>query len=82
MASAASFSAGAAVPLLVGVVTSAATLSPLVAATSLLSLAILGAVAARVGGANLAVGAIRVLFWGAIAMGVTAGVGALFGTMV
>ncbi|HEY5289709.1 MAG TPA: VIT family protein [Caulobacteraceae bacterium] len=82
MASAASFSAGAAVPLLVGVVASAATLSPLVAATSLLSLAILGAVAARVGGANLAVGAVRVLFWGAIAMGVTAGVGALFGTMV
>jgi VIT1/CCC1 family predicted Fe2+/Mn2+ transporter len=53
-----------------------------VAGTSLLFLALLGALAARVGGARLAPAAIRVLFWGALAMGVTAGIGALFGTVV
>jgi VIT1/CCC1 family predicted Fe2+/Mn2+ transporter len=45
-------------------------------------LAILGALAARAGGARVTVGAVRVTFWGALAMGVTAGVGALFGTVV
>ena len=55
-------------------------LIPLVAGTSLLFLAFLGALAARVGGAGVMMGAIRVTFWGALAMGVTAGVGALFGT--
>ena len=68
-------------PLLVTAVAPVTGLSPFVAATSL-SLAILGASAARVGGASMTKGAVRVLFWGAIAMGVTAGVGALFGTMV
>jgi VIT1/CCC1 family predicted Fe2+/Mn2+ transporter len=82
LASAASFSAGAAVPLFVGAVATQASLAALVAATSLIFLAILGALAARAGGASIARGAIRVLFWGAIAMGVTAGVGALFGTLV
>ena len=52
------------------------------AGTSLLFLAVLGALAARVGGAKLLPAAIRVLFWGALAMAVTAGVGALFGTVV
>lgn len=54
----------------------------LVPGTSLLFLALLGALAAGVGGAGVTVGAIRVTFWGALAMGLTAGVGALFGTIV
>jgi len=86
LASAASFAAGAIVPLLVSVFipTSWPTswLIPSVAGTSLLFLALLGALAARVGGARLAPAAIRVLFWGALAMGVTAGIGALFGRVV
>jgi hypothetical protein len=52
------------------------------ACSSLLFLALLGALAASAGGARVAVGAIRVTFWGALAMGLTAGVGALFGTIV
>jgi vacuolar iron transporter family protein len=81
-ASAASFSAGALMPLLVGVVAPPAMLAASVAATSLLVLAILGALAAQAGGASLTRGALRVLFWGAIAMAVTTGIGALFGTIV
>jgi vacuolar iron transporter family protein len=57
-----------------------ARLIPLVSGTSLACLALLGGVAARVGGARVTVGALRVTFWGALAMGLTAGVGALFGT--
>jgi VIT1/CCC1 family predicted Fe2+/Mn2+ transporter len=79
-ASGASFTVGAAMPLLTAAAVSARDLIPLVAATSLVFLAILGGLAARAGGANIAVGAIRVLFWGALAMGVTAAVGAWFGT--
>jgi VIT1/CCC1 family predicted Fe2+/Mn2+ transporter len=82
LASAASFSAGAVVPVMVSVFTPAAAQMLAVAGTSLLFLALLGALAARVGGARLAPAAIRVLFWGALAMGVTAGIGALFGTVV
>jgi vacuolar iron transporter family protein len=52
----------------------------LVAGTSLIFLAILGGVAARVGGAGMTIGALRVTFWGALAMAVTAGVGFLFGS--
>jgi VIT1/CCC1 family predicted Fe2+/Mn2+ transporter len=52
-----------------------------VGGTSLLFLAVLGGLAASAGGANLAVGAARVTFWGALAMALTAGVGALFGTV-
>jgi VIT1/CCC1 family predicted Fe2+/Mn2+ transporter len=48
----------------------------------LVFLAILGGLAARVGGAKVTTGALRVTFWGALAMGLTAGVGALFGTVV
>jgi VIT1/CCC1 family predicted Fe2+/Mn2+ transporter len=77
--SAASFAVGAAMPLLIAAVASTAALIPLVAATSLVFLAILGGLAARVGGADVAAGALRVTFWGALAMGLTAGVGALFG---
>jgi VIT1/CCC1 family predicted Fe2+/Mn2+ transporter len=80
MASAASFSVGAAMPLLVTAIAPLAGLIPLVSGTSLLFLAFLGGLAARVGGASVRLGAIRVTFWGAIAMALTAGVGALFGT--
>jgi VIT1/CCC1 family predicted Fe2+/Mn2+ transporter len=50
-----------------------------VSGTSLAFLALLGGLAARVGGARVTVGALRVTLWGALAMGLTAGVGALFG---
>jgi VIT1/CCC1 family predicted Fe2+/Mn2+ transporter len=55
---------------------------PWVSGTSLAFLALLGALAARVGGARVAQGALRVTFWGALAMAVTAGVGTLFGGVV
>ena len=80
LTSASSFAVGAALPLLVTVVAPETALIPLVAGTSLVFLAILGAMAARVGGAGVAAGAMRVLFWGALAMALTAGVGAMFGT--
>lgn len=79
VASALSFSAGAALPLLVVAFTPAARALPVVFATSLGFLALLGAVAARAGGAGMARGALRICFWGAIAMVITAGVGSLFG---
>ncbi|HZK99600.1 MAG TPA: VIT family protein [Caulobacteraceae bacterium] len=82
VASALSFATGAAMPILVTAVTPASGLIVFVSATSLLFLAVLGALAARAGGANMIVGALRVTFWGAAAMAVTTGVGALFGTVV
>lgn len=82
LASAGSFSVGAIMPLLVAVLSPEAALIPLVAGTSLLFLATLGGLAARTGGARVLVGALRVTFWGALAMAVTAGVGALFGSIV
>jgi VIT1/CCC1 family predicted Fe2+/Mn2+ transporter len=57
-----------------------AVLIPIVSGSSLLFLALLGGLAARAGGAGVLLGAMRVTFWGALAMAVTAGVGALFGT--
>jgi VIT1/CCC1 family predicted Fe2+/Mn2+ transporter len=80
-ASAASFTIGAAMPLLITLLAPAASLVPLVSGTSLVFLAVLGGVAAHAGGASLTVGAMRVTFWSALAMGLTAGVGALFGTV-
>ena len=80
LASAASFAVGAAMPLAVTAAAPNAGLIPLVAGASLLFLALLGGLAARAGGAGVAPGAIRVTFWGALAMAVTAGVGALVGT--
>jgi VIT1/CCC1 family predicted Fe2+/Mn2+ transporter len=80
LASAASFAAGAAMPLAVTAIAPGSGLIPLVAGTSLLFLALLGGLAARAGGAGVTPGAIRVTFWGALAMAVTAGVGALVGT--
>jgi VIT1/CCC1 family predicted Fe2+/Mn2+ transporter len=82
LASAASFAVGAAMPLLVTAIVPEASLIYLVSGTSLLFLAVLGALAARVGGASVTVSAIRVTFWGALAMAITAGIGALFGTVV
>jgi vacuolar iron transporter family protein len=80
LTSAASFAVGAALPLLVVAAVSGRSLIPVVSGTSLVFLAILGGLAARVGGASVAVGAMRVTFWGALAMALTAGVGTLFGT--
>jgi VIT1/CCC1 family predicted Fe2+/Mn2+ transporter len=80
LASAACFAAGAAMPLVVTALAPVASLIPLVSGTSLLFLALLGGLAARAGGAGVAVGALRVTFWGALAMAATACVGALFGT--
>jgi VIT1/CCC1 family predicted Fe2+/Mn2+ transporter len=79
LASAASFAAGGALPLLVTALAPETSLIPLVAGTSLAFLALLGGLAARTGGAGMTAGAMRVTFWGALAMAVTAGVGALFG---
>jgi VIT1/CCC1 family predicted Fe2+/Mn2+ transporter len=80
LASAGSFVVGAALPLAVTAIAPQTGLIPLVAGTSLLFLALLGGLAARAGGAGVTLGAVRVTFWGALAMAVTAGVGALFGT--
>lgn len=78
-ASALTFSLGAAMPLLVVMLVTPAALSWVVSGSALLSLALLGSLAARAGGAPVMVAATRVTFWGALAMAMTAGVGALFG---
>lgn len=79
LASAATFATGALLPLLIVVVLPAHALLWAVSGGSLLFLAILGSVAAAVGGASAITAAARVAFWGALAMALTAGVGALFG---
>ncbi|MGC1382634.1 MAG: VIT family protein [Candidatus Acidiferrales bacterium] len=81
LASAGSFAAGGAMPILVISIAPQASLIPLVAGASLVFLALLGGLAARVGGAEVVIGAVRVTFWGALAMAVTAGVGWIFGTV-
>lgn len=81
LASAGSFSVGAAMPLLVIALAPPASLIPLVSGTSLVFLALLGGLAAYAGGARVMPGVMRVTFWGALAMGLTAGVGALLGTV-
>jgi VIT1/CCC1 family predicted Fe2+/Mn2+ transporter len=80
LASAASFAVGAAMPLVVAFIAPDAALIPLISGTSLLFLAFLGGLAAHAGGASVRLGALRVTFWGALAMALTAGVGAIFGT--
>jgi VIT1/CCC1 family predicted Fe2+/Mn2+ transporter len=82
VASAASYAIGAAVPLIMGGMGPQRSLIAAVSVSSLLMLALLGAVAAHAGGANMLRGSARVTFWGALAMAVTAGVGAAFGTAV
>ena len=76
------FAVGAALPLSTVLVTPVSHLVPVVAGISLISLAVLGALAAHTGGASILKGAARITFWGAIAMAVTAGVGSLFGASV
>jgi VIT1/CCC1 family predicted Fe2+/Mn2+ transporter len=78
-ASASSFAAGAALPLIALGLAPASAMAPVVALTTLVLLALLGAIGARAGGAKMLTGAARVLFWGALAMGLTAAVGSLFG---
>ena len=82
LSSAVSFAVGAALPLLVAAAAPERFTIPAVGGASLLLLALLGGLAARAGGAPMATAAARVAFWGALAMGVTAGVGALLGTVV
>jgi len=81
LVSASSFAVGAGMPLLVTAMAPVAGLIPLVSGTSLVFLAFLGGLAARTGGAGVTMGAIRVTFWGALAMALTAVVGWLFGTV-
>ncbi len=82
LASASSFAVGAALPLIIAMVVLKSQLILLVAATSLLFLAALGGLAAKVGGANLWLGAARMTFWGTLAMAATAAIGSLFGAPV
>jgi VIT1/CCC1 family predicted Fe2+/Mn2+ transporter len=82
LTSAASFSVGAAMPLLMVVVSPAALLVPIVSGASLGFLALLGAIGAKAGGANVLRATARVTFWGAFAMALTAGIGKLIGTVV
>lgn len=82
LTSAATFAVGAAMPLLMVLVSPAGMLVPMVFAASLVFLALLGAIGARAGGANVLRATVRVTFWGALAMALTAGIGSLFGTVV
>ena len=81
LASAGAFTVGAGTPLLVLAVAPAAHLSAVVAAGSLVFLALLGALAGRAGGAPMVKSMVRVTFWGALAMGVTTAVGSIFGAV-
>ena len=81
-ASAGTFALGAGMPLLSALLAPEPSLVPIVSGASLACLAALGVLAARTGGAPVMRSALRVTFWGALAMGLTAGVGALFGTTV
>jgi VIT1/CCC1 family predicted Fe2+/Mn2+ transporter len=81
-ASAAFFVAGAIVPIAAAMLAPAAWVAEVSAATALITLVILGGAAAYAGGAPVFKGAARVAFWGALAMGITAGVGKLFGAVV
>jgi VIT1/CCC1 family predicted Fe2+/Mn2+ transporter len=81
-ASALSYASGAAVPAILVALVPHALLTPIVVATTLVVLLVLGATAARLGGASLWRGALRVAFWGAVAMGFTALVGRLVGAVL
>ncbi len=82
LASAGSFTAGAAMPLIVVLIMPEASLVVAVSVVSLIFLALLGILAANAGGSSMVKSAVRVTFWGALAMGLTALVGAIFGTVV
>jgi vacuolar iron transporter family protein len=79
--SAGTFTVGAALPLLIAWIMPGPRLISAVAVSSLIFLALLGGIAARAGGAKISIGAIRVTFWGALAMGLTAVVGRIFGVV-
>ena len=81
LTSAVTFATGAAMPLLMVVLAPAAYVTPVVAAASLMFLALLGAIGAQAGGANTLRATVRVTFWGALAMAATAGIGTLFGSV-
>jgi len=81
-ASAVTFALGAILPVMVAALAPEPLVSRLVIGSALVLLAVLGAVAARIGGAGLLRGALRVAFWGALAMGISAMVGRVFGTTV
>ena len=82
LTSAATFAVGAALPLSMVIVSPASTLVPAVSIASLVFLALLGAIGAKAGGANILRATVRVTFWGALAMALTAGIGKIFGTVV
>lgn len=82
LASAISFVAGAIVPIAAALLAPSGRIAGVASATALVTLVILGGTAAYAGGASLVKGALRVAFWGALAMGLTAGVGKLFGVAV
>ena len=82
LTSALTFAVGAAFPIIMILVSPPSLIVPLVPAASLVFLAVLGAVGAHAGGANVARATIRVTFWGALAMAITAGIGSLVGTAV
>lgn len=82
LTSAATFAAGAALPLLAALLLPKSAVLVGVSAASLIFLALLGAIGARVGGAKVGKAMMRVTFWGAMAMALTAGIGAVFGTAV
>jgi VIT1/CCC1 family predicted Fe2+/Mn2+ transporter len=82
LASAATFSVGAAAPLVLVLASPSSALIPIVSVGSLLFLSLLGAIGAKAGGAGLLKPTIRVTFWGAFALGLTAGIGAMFGKVV
>lgn len=82
LTSAATFAAGASLPLLAVVISPPSLLIPATSLASLAFLAVLGAIGAQAGGAGILKPTLRVMFWGAVAMALTAGVGALFGTVV
>ena len=82
LASAATFAIGAAMPVMLAAFSGTSYVILTVSVSTLIFLALLGAIAAKTGGANVIVGALRVTFWGALAMGITAVVGMLFGAHV
>ena len=81
LTSAATFAAGAAMPLLMVIISPLTYLVPVVSAASLIFLGVLGAVGAKTGGADVVRATARVTFWGALAMLATAGIGKIFGTV-
>ena len=82
LTSAATFAAGAALPLMIAILVPASSITVAVSGGSLVCLAALGAIGARVGGAGIIKPTVRVIFWGAVAMATTAAIGALVGKAV